>query len=673
MRSTNAKAPGRIYILSKVRVDLKKINRFAGICLANLFFWHIIQHHNGFNTGKTKQGNATIYLHKTLFMKKYLLRLPLQAILLSLVVLASCTTQADPESIAEISQHWKLEKTIELESGQENPATENDFLALSDADGNVFNLSLADWSARGTWFRQENQLVLLPQPDDLSLQVDSMEYAAIAGDISITFYHQGEAIARLSGDMLEGKKRPMPFTIEEFSAQVLVLHDNQYQYHFSYKPAEVAAFAFGITNILRGLFGMLVLIGIAWIFSANRKAVSWKLVAIGLTIQVLLAFGILQVPAIQYFFELVGKIFVVILDFTKAGTEFLFAGFLNTETYGFIFAFQVLPTIVFFSALTSLLFYLGIIQKIVYVLAWLMTKALKLSGAESLSVAGNIFLGQTESPLMIKAYLPNMTKSEMLLVMTGGMATMAGGVLAAYISFLGGDDPVQRLIFAKHLLAASIMAAPGAVVVTKILFPQTEEIDKTMEISRDRIGSNILDSISNGTSEGLKLAANVAAMLLVFIAFIAMFNFIVGKIGAWTNLNATIAELTNGQYNQLSLQFILGYTFAPIMWLIGISLPDITLAGRLLGEKIIMTEFIGYVSLAELKEAGAFADPKTIIMATYMLCGFANFASIGIQIGGIGSLAPSRRVLLSQFGMRALLGGTLAALMSATIVGMILG
>ncbi|MFW6350947.1 MAG: NupC/NupG family nucleoside CNT transporter [Bacteroidota bacterium] len=437
--------------------------------------------------------------------------------------------------------------------------------------------------------------------------------------------------------------------------------------------AEDTRFRFNAESLLRGLFGMIVLIGISWIFSANRKAVSWKLVGIGLFIQVLLAFSILKISAVQYFFEIIGRMFVLVLDFTKAGTEFLFAGFLDTETYGYIFAFQVLPTIIFFSALTSLLFYLGVIQKVVYFLAWIMSRALRLSGAESLSVAGNIFLGQTESPLMIKAYLPHMSKSEILLVMIGGMATLAGGVLAAYISFLGGDDPVQRLVFAKHLLAASIMAAPGAVVISKILYPQQEEINKTLTISKDRIGSNILDSISNGTTEGLKLAANVAAMLLVFVAFIAMFNFIVGKIGAWTNLNESIAQITNGQYSELSLQFILGYTFAPVMWLIGINSADIALAGRLLGEKVILTEFIGYVSLAQLKEAGAFADPKTIIMATYMLCGFANFASIGIQIGGIGSLAPTRRVLLSKFGMRALLGGTLAGLMSATIVGMILG
>jgi len=431
---------------------------------------------------------------------------------------------------------------------------------------------------------------------------------------------------------------------------------------------------FSIITILRGLLGMLVLIGISYIFSSNKKAVSWKVVGTGLTIQVLLALGVLYVPFIQSFFEFGGKLFVLILDFTQAGVDFLFKSMVTGKIeVGLIsFVVKILPTIIFFSALTSLLFYLGIIQKIVYGLAWVMTKLMKLSGAESLSVAGNIFLGQTESPLMIKEYLPKMNKSEMLLVMMGGMATLAGGVLAVYIDFLGGDDPVQKLLFAKHLLTASVMAAPGAVVVSKILVPQTEDIDKTIKVTKENVGSNILDAISNGTGQGMRLAVNVAAMLLVFIAFIAMFNYMMVKIGAWTNLNEIIAENTNGKYSELSLQFILGYTFSPIMWLIGIPGPDIAFVGRLLGEKIIMTEFIGYVSLSELKEAGAL-QPKSIIMATYMLCGFANFASIGIQIGGIGSLAPNQRVLLSKYGMRALLGGTIASLLSATIVGMILG
>lgn len=431
---------------------------------------------------------------------------------------------------------------------------------------------------------------------------------------------------------------------------------------------------FSLMTILRGLLGMLVLIGIAWIFSANRKAVSWRVVVIGLSIQVLLAIGVLYVPFVQFFFDIAGKIFVKILDFTQAGVLFLFKSMVTGEIeIGLInFAIKILPTIIFFSALTSLLFYFGIIQFVVKAMAWVMVRLMKLSGAESLSVAGNIFLGQTESPLMIKEYLPKMNKSEMLLVMMGGMATLAGGVLAVYIDFLGGDDPAQKLLFAKHLLAASVMAAPGAIVISKILMPQTEDINKTMEVSKENVGSNVLDAISNGTGQGLRLAINVAGMLLVFIAFIAMFNFILIKFGDLTTLNEIIADSTDGKYTKLNLQFILGYTFAPIMWLIGVPGSDITMVGRLLGEKIIMTEFIGYMSLSELKAAGVL-QPKSIIMATYMLCGFANFASIGIQIGGIGSLAPNQRVLLSRFGMRALLGGTLASLLSATIVGAILG
>ena len=434
---------------------------------------------------------------------------------------------------------------------------------------------------------------------------------------------------------------------------------------------------FGAGSLMRGLLGMVVLVGIAWVFSTNRKAISWRVVGIGLTIQVALAIGVLQVPIVQAFFEFVGGLFVKVLDFTKAGSTFLLGDLMNVESYGYIFAFQILPTIMFFSALTSVLFYLGIIQKVVYGLAWFMTKTMRLSDAESLSVAGNIFLGQTESPLLVKAYLEKMTRSEILLVMIGGMATVAGGVLAAYIGFLGGEDEVMRREFAKHLLAASVMAAPGAVVISKILVPQTEEIDTEINVSQDKIGSNFLDAMSRGTTEGLKLAANVGAMLLVFFAFIAMFNSFFGWIGDATGLNNTITEATSGKYEGLSLEFILGYTFAPLMWVIGVASSDITLTGQLLGEKIIASEFVGYTSLAKYKalgpEAGGFAFQKSVLMSTYMLCGFANFASIGIQVGGIGSLAPGKRSLLSKYGMRALLGGTLASLLSAAIAGMILG
>ena len=433
----------------------------------------------------------------------------------------------------------------------------------------------------------------------------------------------------------------------------------------------------GITvmGIARGALGMLVLVFIAFLFSSNRRAIKWKTVGIGLALQLVIAIGVLKVPIVQIIFERIGKVFVSILDFTRAGSKFLFEGLVvDMDTFGFIFAFQVLPTIIFFSALTSVLFYLGIIQKVVRALAWLLSKSLGISGAESLSVAGNIFLGQTEAPLLIKAYLEKMNKSEILLVMIGGMATVAGAVLAAYIGFLGGDDPALRLVFAKHLLAASVMAAPGAITISKVLYPQTEEVNTDVKVSSEKIGANLLDAIANGTTEGLKLALNVGAMLLVFVAFIAMINGILGWVGDFTTLNQWIAN--NSPYYSFSLEAVLGTVFAPLMWLIGVANEDVMLMGQLLGIKLAASEFIGYIQLAELKNMANnlhFTYNKSVIMATYMLCGFANFASIGIQIGGIGSLAPGQRKTLSEFGMKAVLGGSLASLLSATIAGMILG
>jgi len=431
---------------------------------------------------------------------------------------------------------------------------------------------------------------------------------------------------------------------------------------------------FSFNSLWRGVLGMLSLLLIAFVLSKNKKAINWRTVGFGLLAQLILAIGVLKVPFVQSAFEFVGNIFVKILDFTSAGSEFLLGDLMDTSTYGYIFVFQILPTIIFFSALTSILFYLGIIQKVVRALAWILSKLLGISGAESLSVAGNIFLGQTEAPLMIKAYLERMTRSEILLVMIGGMATVAGGVLAAYIGFLGGDDLIMRLAFAKHLLAASVMAAPGAIVISKILYPQQQKVNTNVEVSSEKIGSNILDAIANGTTEGLKLAANVAAMLLVFVALIAFINYGFEKIGEFTNLNALVAE--NTPYNKFSLEAILGIIFAPLMWLIGVAKEDVMLMGQLLGIKLVASEFVGYIQLAELKNTANVLSlnfEKSVIMATYMLCGFANFASIGIQIGGIGSLAPGQRKTLSEFGIRALIGGTLASLMSATIAGMILG
>ena len=432
-------------------------------------------------------------------------------------------------------------------------------------------------------------------------------------------------------------------------------------------------------GLLRGVIGMASLLLIAFIFSSNRRAINWRTVGIGLLLQIGIAIGILKVSFVQQIFDFVGGIFVLILDFTRAGSDFLLGNLVNTESVGYIFVFQVLPTIVFFSALTSLLFYLGIIQVVVRAMALVLSKLLNISGAESLSVTGNIFLGQTEAPLMIKAYLSKMTRSEILLVMIGGMATVAGGVMASYIQYLGGNDPVMRLMFARHLLAASVMAAPGAIVISKILYPQTEKFSNDSHVSMENVGSNVLDAIANGTTDGLKLAANVGAMLLVFIAFIAMLNYILNWIGGLgtdniPSLNQIIAE--NTVYSGLSLEMILGTIFSPVMWLIGIAKEDVMLMGQLLGIKLASSEFVAYTQLSILKDIASAPHlmyNKSVIIATYMLCGFANFASIGIQIGGIGALAPNQRKTLSEFGLKAVLGGSLASLMSATIAGMIIG
>lgn len=427
-----------------------------------------------------------------------------------------------------------------------------------------------------------------------------------------------------------------------------------------------------LESFLRGVLGLVILTGILYLFSSKKKQIPWKLVGLGFMLQIVFAVGILHVPFIAAVFDKISSFFVVVLDFTKQGSGFLFGNLLDVKSTGFIFCFQILPTIIFFSALTSLFFYLGILQKIVYGLSWVMGKFLKISGAENLSTTANIFLGQTEAPLLIKPYLEKMTRSEILCIMVGGMANTAGGVLAAYVGFLGGDDPVQQLFFAKHLLAASVMSAPATIVVSKMLLPQTEEIDERIELSEEKVGTNIIEAIAVGTEDGLKLAFNVGAMLIVFIAMIAMVNYVLSDVlGYYTGLNTLISNVTNGQYNGLTLQFMLGYACAPFVWLLGVAKSDIVYIGQLLGEKTILNEFVAYTTLGNMKTSGVLQDPKSIIMATYILSGFANFSSIGIQVGGIGALAPSKRGMLSELGMKALLGGTICSLLTATIVGML--
>jgi CNT family concentrative nucleoside transporter len=423
--------------------------------------------------------------------------------------------------------------------------------------------------------------------------------------------------------------------------------------------------------ILRSVLGIAVLTAVLWLFSSNKKAINWWTVVKGLALQIILALLILKVPGVSWAFEKFSLAAVTLLDFTKEGSTFLFGSLItDTDSYGYIFAFQVLPTIIFFSALTSLLYYLGILQKIVRAMAWMMRKTLRLSGAESLAAAGNVFIGQTEAPLLVKPYIAKMSRSELLSLMSGGMATIAGGVLAAYIGFLGGDDPEARLLFAKHLITASVLSAPAALISAKILLPETENVQEVAKINSEDMGSNPLDAISNGTSEGIKLAVNVGAMLLVFTALVYGLNYMfVEGIGSWSGLNEWAWNSSNGRYDAFSLQYIMGGIFSPFAWLLGVPSEDLMMVGQLLGEKTILNEFYAYSSLTDMQPH---LSERSVILSTYMLCGFANIASIGIQIGGIGTIAPSRRKDLSELSIKALIAGTIASLYTAAVVGLLI-
>ena len=534
----------------------------------------------------------------------------------------------------EITKKWFFESIhFENDSTKKNLKKINngDYISINKDGSFEYELTALDLHAKGTW--------------SLSNNILSLQYTAPNDTLRNYIINKNE--------------------------KYLTLNENGINYVF--KP-NLKNNEFSLTTLARGILAIVCLLGIAFLFSKNRKGIKWDLVYKGLFIQILFAFAILKVPFIQNGFEWMSAVFVTILGFTREGSLFLFGDLIsNTNSFGYIFAFQVLPTILFFSALTSVLFYFGILQKIVYAFALFMKKTLKLSGSESLAAAGNIFLGQTESPLLIKPYINKMSLSELLCLMSGGMATIAGGVLAAYIGFLGGNDPEAQLFFAKHLLAASVMSAPAAIVAAKILLPEEDEVNEDMSINDEQIGSNVLEAISIGTTQGLRLAINVGAMLLVFIAFITMVNyFLEDFIGNYTGINNWVSSITNGQYEGFTLQIILGYTLAPLTWLMGVCKQDIILVGQLLGEKTILNEFVAYVSLGELKESGKFFEEKSIIIATYILCGFANFSSIGIQIGGIGALAPKRTKDLSKLGILALIAGTLASLFTAVIVGLIL-
>lgn len=424
-----------------------------------------------------------------------------------------------------------------------------------------------------------------------------------------------------------------------------------------------------LENILRGMLGMGFLILVCYLLSNNRKAINWKLVGIGIVAQVCFALGVLKVNFVKIIFQKISDIFVGIINVGHRGIEFMFGKLSDSSgSWAYIFAVQVLPNIIFFAALSAMLYYMGFLQKIVYVFAW-MLKRLGISGPESVSTAANIFLGQTEAPLMIRPFLDKMTRSEMMLIMVGGMANTAGSVLAAYVGFLGGNDPAQQSYFAVHMLSQSIMSAPAAIVVAKILFPQTENVIHELKVPKEKIGDNFLDALSLGTTDGLKLAVNVGAMLLVFTALMYLCNWILGGVGNLVGINDDIASATGGRYNSLSLQMLLGYIFSPIAWMIGVNSHEMVQVGQLLGEKTILNEFVAYISFANMKTGGQITDPKSILITTYALCGFANFASIGIQIGGISQLAPNQRRNLTELGVKALIGGTIACLMCGCIAG----
>lgn len=427
-----------------------------------------------------------------------------------------------------------------------------------------------------------------------------------------------------------------------------------------------------LTETGRGLLGVAVFLGVAVLCSADRKNIPWRVVGVGLGLQFFLAGLVMHVAPVRGAIELVGIFFVRLLGFSAEGTRFLFGSLLEEQNHGMIFALSVLPSIVFFSAFSAALYYLGILQKIVHGMAWIFAKTMRLSGPETLSASANVFLGQTEAPLLIRPWLAGMTKSEILCIMIGGMATVAGAVMLAYISLLGGGDPEQQLLFATHLLTKSVITVPAALMIAKILLPQTEPVDQSLHLAQESNGVNLLDAICRGTTDGVKLAVNVGAMLLVFTALVALVNFVLeGWLGEVTGLNARVAAWSGGVFDGISLDFLLGMLFAPVAWLMGISGDAVLVSGALLGERTVLNEFVAFVKLGELKATGVFADPRNLMILTYALAGFANIVSIGVQIGGIGGLAPSQRERLARFGWKALLGASLACFLTGAVAGIV--
>jgi len=600
------------------------------------------------------------------------------ALIYSFFLLFSCTKQ-EPSIEQRLVRTWNFDTVNSSENIDSGAYIKFEIDLTDDQKKHSFKWEINGRKDIGTWeILDSNELLLSFPLQRIETDIDSITQSYDEeGNTTVYYFKENDNVATLKDGKFKTKEIQQRYLINEISNEKLTLvfegagqDPSILILPFVYK-SKVIPTSISFYSVSRGLLGVAVLIFITFLFSSNKKAINWSLVGKGLGLQLVLALAVLYVPFVASFFDALSAGFMRIIGFTDAGANFVFGQFGTGEIQGPLqnFAFKILPTIIFFSALMSMLYYLGILQKVVYIFAWLMRRFMKLSGAESLAAAGNIFLGQTEAPFLVRPYLEKMTKSELMCLMTGGMATIAGGVLAAYISFLGGDDPEQSLFFAKHLLTASIMSAPAAVVAAKILVPETEEFNKEMSIPKEKIGSNILEAITNGSTDGLKLAVNVGVMLLVFTAIVYMANYLLSAVGAFTGLNELIVQ--NTSYSELSFQFLLGYLFAPIAGLMGIdNWGDMVLTGQLLGEKTILNEFYAYATFGNIKSQ--FASEKAVVMSTYMLCGFANFASIGIQIGGIGALIPTRKGVLSKLGVKALIGGTVASLLTAVVVGMFL-
>ncbi len=579
----------------------------------------------------------------------------LAAVALALLLFASFFKQSD----SPLARHWQVN----------NDKASNWFFADSE-QGKTFVFQSSDGQKTGSWALNGQQL-------KLTYDIDTTQKVAEPPPTPTN---------SLTTDSLATPPPPPPKkaspTNETATFNIQQSSDNEWLLSGAtgkYALKDTRSFIGKLfdNDLLRGLIGIFSLLFIAYLFSANRRRIDWDLVMVGISLQLIFAVAVLQIPIVRSGFEFVSNFFVLITNFALEGAAFVFGGLVtNMDSFGFIFAFQVLPTIVFYAALSAILYYLGILQKIVYGFAWVMSRTMRLSGSESLAAAANIFIGQTEAPLIVKPYLEKMTTSEIMCLMTGGMATIAGGVFAAYIGFLGGSDPAQQLLFATHLLSASIMSAPAAIVAAKILFPEDnpEQTNRNIEIHQEDIGSNFLDAITQGSADGLKLAVNVAVMLMVFMGLVYLANAILHDfIGHYTGLNGLITEWSDGTYEGLKLQYVFGFLFAPLAWLIGVPMCDIVSIGQLIGEKTLLNEFFAYTSLSAMKNAHTILDPKSLLIATYALCGFSNFGSIGIQIGGIGAIAPGQRQTLSSLGIKALIGGTIACLLTGVIAGMLVG